>query len=49
LLLEHGFGSLAWSGAGTCNWRPVGLAAGLAVGGIIAYEFEKMCGKNSWK
>ncbi|MFL6347776.1 MAG: hypothetical protein ACJ72X_05740 [Nitrososphaeraceae archaeon] len=28
---------------------PVGLAAGLAVGGIIAYEFEKMCGKNSWK
>ncbi|MFL6366211.1 MAG: hypothetical protein ACJ719_13545 [Nitrososphaeraceae archaeon] len=28
---------------------PVGLAAGLDVGGIIAYEFEKMCGKNSWK
>ena len=28
---------------------PVGLAAGVAVGGIIAYEFEKMCGKNSWK
>jgi hypothetical protein len=24
-----------------CSWRPVGLAAGMAVGRIMAYEFEK--------
>lgn len=44
------FGSLAWPGAvGLVIGGSVGLAAGVAVGGIIAYEFEKMCGKNSWK
>ncbi|MFL6435644.1 MAG: hypothetical protein ACJ71O_18170 [Nitrososphaeraceae archaeon] len=44
------FGSLAWPGAvGLVIGRPVGLAPGVAVWGIIAYEFEKMCGKNSWK
>lgn len=36
------FGSLAWPGAvGLVVGRPVGLAAGVAVGGIMAYEFEK--------
>jgi hypothetical protein len=36
------FGSLAWPGAvGLVIAGPVGLAAGVAVGGIMAYEFEK--------
>jgi hypothetical protein len=36
------FGSLAWPGAvGLIIGGPVGLAAGVAVGGIMAYEFEK--------
>lgn len=40
------FGSLAWPGAvGLVIGGPVGLAAGV----VIMYEFEKMCGKNSWK
>jgi hypothetical protein len=36
------FGSLVWPGAvGLLVGGPVGLAAGVAVGAIIAYEFEK--------
>jgi hypothetical protein len=36
------FGSLAWPGAvGLVIGGPVGLAAGVAVGGVMAYEFEK--------
>jgi hypothetical protein len=40
------FGSLAWPGAvGLVVGGPVGLAAGVTVGGIMAYEFEK----NLWQ
>jgi hypothetical protein len=40
------FGSLLWTGAvGLIVGRPVGLAAGATVGGIMAYEFEK----HIWK
>ena len=40
------FGSLAWPGAvGLIIGGPVGLAAGVTVGGIMAYEFEK----DVWK
>jgi hypothetical protein len=36
------FGSLVWPGAvGLVIGGPVGLAAGVAVGGLMAYEFEK--------
>jgi len=36
------FSSLAWPGAvGLVVGGPVGLAAGVAVGGVMAYEFEK--------
>ena len=36
------FGSLVWPGAvGLIVGGPIGLAGGVAVGGIIAYEFEK--------
>ena len=36
------FGSLVWTGAvGLVIGGPIGLAAGAAVGGIMAYEFEK--------
>ena len=36
------FGSLIWTGAvGLIVGGPVGLAAGVTVGGIMAYEFEK--------
>ena len=36
------FGSLAWPGAvGLVVGGPIGLAAGVAVGGVMAYEFEK--------
>jgi hypothetical protein len=36
------FGSLVWPGAvGLVVGGPVGLAAGVAVGGLMAYEFEK--------
>jgi len=36
------FGSLVWPGAvGLVFGGPVGLAAGVAVGGLMAYEFEK--------
>jgi hypothetical protein len=36
------FGSLAWPGAGGfVIGGPVGLAVGVAVGGVMAYEFEK--------
>jgi hypothetical protein len=36
------FGSLVWPGAvGLVVGGPVGLAAGVAVGGVMAYEFEK--------
>lgn len=36
------FGSLVWPGAvGLLFGGPVGLAAGVAVGGVMAYEFEK--------
>ena len=36
------FGSLIWLGAaGLVIGGPIGLAAGVAVGGIMAYEFEK--------
>lgn len=36
------FGSLIWPGAiGLVIGGPVGLAAGVAFGGIMAYEFEK--------
>ena len=36
------FGSLVWPGAvGLVVGGPIGLAAGVAVGGIMAYEFEK--------
>ena len=35
------FGSLVWPGAvGLLFGGPVGLAAGVAVGGVMAYEFE---------
>ena len=41
------FGSLAWPGAvGLIIGGPVGLAAGVAVGGIMAYEFEKHVWQN---
>ena len=40
------FGSLAWPGAvGLVVGGPIGLAAGVTVGGIMAYEFEK----NLWQ
>jgi hypothetical protein len=40
------FESLLWTGAvGLIVGRPVGLAAGATVGGIMAYEFEK----HIWK
>ena len=36
------FGSLVWPCAvGLVVAGPIGLAAGVAVGGIMAYEFEK--------
>ena len=36
------FGSLVWPGVvGLLVGGPIGLAAGVAVGGIMAYEFEK--------
>ena len=36
------FGSLIWpSAVGLIVGGPMGLAAGVAVGGIMAYEFEK--------
>ena len=36
------FVSLVWTGAvGLIVGAPIGLAAGAAVGGIMAYEFEK--------
>lgn len=36
------FGSLVWPGAvGLVFGGPVGLAAGVTVGGLMAYEFEK--------
>jgi hypothetical protein len=36
------FGSLVWPGAvGLLFGGPVGVAAGVAVGGVMAYEFEK--------
>ena len=36
------FGSLIWPGVvGLLVGGPIGLAAGVAVGGIMAYEFEK--------
>lgn len=36
------FGSLVWTGAvGLVFGRPIGLAAGATVGGIMAHEFEK--------
>ena len=39
------FGSLIWpSAVGLIVGGPMGLAAGVAVGGIMAYEFEK----NLW-
>jgi hypothetical protein len=45
------FGSLVWPGAvGLVVGGCVGLAAGVAVGGIMAYEFEKhVCEREYWK
>ncbi|MGC2681902.1 MAG: hypothetical protein WA323_08535 [Candidatus Nitrosopolaris sp.] len=45
------FGSLVWPGAvGLVFGGCVGLAAGVAVGGIMAYEFEKhVCEREYWK
>ena len=42
LLPEHGLVVYLWPGAvGLVVGGPVGLAPGVAVGGVMAYEFEK--------